>query len=108
MAYITVLITASCVEEAEKLVDELLNKHIVACANIVPLVHSRFWWKGKLERCDEALILAKSVEENFDEIVRSVRKLHSYNVPEIIAVPILRGFEEYLKWIDESVGLRGR
>lgn len=76
---------------------------ISSCINIVPGIHSRFWWKGKIECCDETLMIIKSQSEVFDELVESVRAVHSYQVPEIIAVPVQRGFIEYLSWIDQAI-----
>ena len=101
--HVVVLVTTSSVEKAEQIVQTLLEKRLAACVNIVPCVHSRFWWKGKIERCDETLMIIKSKSEVFDELVESVRALHPYEVPEIIAVPVQRGFTEYLAWIDHII-----
>lgn len=101
--YVVVLVTTSSVKEAEKIAQTLLEKRLAACTNIVPGVHSRFWWKEKIERCDETLMIIKSKSEVFDELVESVRAVHSYQVPEIVAVSIQRGFTGYLAWIDEVI-----
>ena len=98
--YVVVLVATSSVKEAEQIAQTLLEKRLVACINIVPCVHSRFWWRGKIEHCDEALMIIKSKSEVFDELVESVRAIHSYKVPEILAVPVHRGFAEYLAWMD--------
>lgn len=100
---VIVLVTTSSLKEAEQIAQKLLEKRLVACINIIPRVHSRFWWKGEIERCDEALMIIKSKSEVFDELVESVRSVHSYGVPEILAIPIHNGFNEYLTWIDESI-----
>ena len=101
--YLVVFITTSSVKEAEKIAQVLLEKRLAACINIVPGVHSRFWWKGKIERCDEALMIIKSKGEVFDELVESVRAIHTNQVPEILALPLQRGFSEYLAWIEQVI-----
>lgn len=101
--HVVVFVTTSSVKEAEQIAQALLEKRLAACINIVPCVHSRFWWKGKIERCDEALIIIKSKSEVFDELIESVRAIHSYEVPEILAVPVKLGFTEYLSWIEEVI-----
>ena len=101
--HVVVLVTTSNVKEADKIAQTLLEKRLAACINIVPCIHSRFWWKGKIEHCDETLMIIKSKSEVFDELVESVRAIHSYQVPEILAVPVQRGFTEYLAWIDEVI-----
>ncbi len=98
-----VLVTTPSVKEAEKIAQTLLEKRLAACINIVPRVHSRFWWKGKIEHSDETLMIIKSKGEVFDEIVESVRAVHTYQIPETIAVPVERGFTEYLVWTDEAI-----
>ena len=97
--YVVVLVTTSSVEEAEQIAQTILQKRLAACVNIVPCVHSRFWWRGKIERSDETLLVIKSKSEVFDKLVESVRAVHSYEVPEILAVPVQYGFTEYLSWI---------
>lgn len=101
--FVVVLVTTSSVKEAEQIAQTLLEKRLAACINIVRGVHSRFWWKGKIEQCDEVLMIIKSKSEVFDELVESVRAIHSYQVPEILAVPVQRGFTEYLTWIDHVI-----
>ena len=99
--YIVIFITAGSAEEAEKLGQGLVENRLTACANIVPSIRSIYVWEGKI--CDEkeVLLIAKSKEDLFKEIVEWVKKNHSYKVPEIIALPILSGSEDYLNWIDE-------
>lgn len=101
--HVVVFVTTSSVKEAEQIAQALLEKRLVACINIVLCVHSRFWWKGKIERCDEALLIIKSKNELFNKLVESIRSVHSYDVPEIIAVPIERGFAEYLAWMEKAL-----
>jgi len=105
--HVVVLVTTPDVKEAERIGQTLLGKRLAACVNIMPSIRSRFWWRGQIERCDETLIIIKSKSEVFDEIVESVRAIHSYEVPEILALPVKDGFSEYLAWIDDAVKRRG-
>jgi periplasmic divalent cation tolerance protein len=101
--YIIILITASNKKEARKIVQALLNKRLVACVNIVDGIDSFFWWQGKIDHAKETLLIVKSKKEKLPKIIRLVKSLHSYEVPEIIAMPIIGGNRPYLKWIDESL-----
>jgi periplasmic divalent cation tolerance protein len=99
---IVVLITASSEEEAHKIAKLLVNERKAACVNIVPGVDSLFRWKGKLDSARESLLLVKTRASLFPEIISLVKETHSYEVPEIIALPIIGGTEEYLKWLDSA------
>jgi len=103
---VVILITAPSTEEAQKIAHSLVGEHLVACANIVSQIQSIFYWQGKV--CDEkeVLIICKSRASLFGEISRRVKQLHSYTVPEIIALPIIRGSEDYIRWINEVTGTR--
>ena len=101
--YIVVFITASCLKEAGKIADALLSKRFVACVNIIKGVDSFFTWKRKKERAKEILLIAKTEFSRFSEVEKLVKKNHSYETPEIIAIPIMTGNKEYLKWIEDSV-----
>ncbi len=102
-SYIAVYITARDEEEAEKIARQLLKQRQAACVNIVPGVSSHFWWQNKLDEAQEYLLIVKTKDALLPDIVRSVRKIHSYSVPEIIALPIIGGNQEYLDWIDSEV-----
>ena len=102
-AYIVLLITTNSSEEAHKIAEMLLDQRKVACVNIVPKVSSLFWWQGNLESDQESLLIIKTKAAQLTEIVRSVKELHSYDVPEIIALPIIGGNQDYLDWIDKEV-----
>jgi periplasmic divalent cation tolerance protein len=97
---IIVLITAGSEEEAHKIAELLVNGKKAACINIVPRVDSVFRWEGKLDSARESLLLVKTKASLFSEIVEMVKRMHSYEVPEIIALPIIGGSEDYLKWVD--------
>jgi len=96
---IIVLITASSAEEAHKIAEVLVKGEKAACVNILPVVDSLFWWEDKLESAQESLLLVKTKAALFPEIVELVKRTHSYEVPEIIALSIIAGSEDYLKWL---------
>lgn len=99
--YIVVFITASSTKEAEKIADGLVDNKLAACVNIVPSVKSIYTWKGKKEKASEVLLIAKSKKEKFKRIIKQVKSLHSYEVPEIISIPISDGNKDYLDWIKD-------
>ena len=101
--YAIVYITASNIGEARDLVEAIVKERLAACANVVESVESTYWWRGKIERDDESLIILKTKESKLDELLKRVKELHSYENPEIVAVPILKGSDEYLRWIDEEL-----
>ncbi|MEM2609485.1 MAG: divalent-cation tolerance protein CutA [Candidatus Bathyarchaeia archaeon] len=102
--YIIVLVTAPSKDEAEKIAKTLLEERLIACANIIGPVHSLFWWQGKIDKAQEHLIIMKTRKDLFEKICERVKALHSYQIPEIIALPITEGLKDYLKWLDESLG----
>jgi len=99
---IIVFITASSEEEAHNIAESLVKGKKAACVNIVPAVDSLFWWEGKIESARESLLLVKTKASLFPEIVELVNRAHSYEVPEIIALPIIAGSDDYLKWLDTA------
>jgi periplasmic divalent cation tolerance protein len=99
---IIVLITAGSEEEARKIAKLLVKEKKAACVNIVPGMDSLFRWKGKMDSARESLLLVKTRASLFSEIISLVKEAHSYEVPEIIALPIVGGSEEYLKWLDSA------
>ena len=102
--YVVVLITAGSSDEARGIADSLINERKAACVNIVPQVSSLFRWEGKTEEEQESLLVVKTRVELLPEVIDLVRSLHSYEVPEIIALPILGGNPDYLRWIGEETG----
>jgi len=100
--YILVLITVPNREEAEAIAEALIQERWAACVNILPSIHSIFFWQGKIQREGELLLFAKSRRDLFPSLAARVKELHSYTVPEIIALPILEGSLEYLRWVQES------
>jgi periplasmic divalent cation tolerance protein len=100
---IVVLMTAANGEEAARLADLLIGAHLAACVQILPEMESVYRWQGKIERQSETLLLAKTLRSKFEELEREVRALHSYDTPEIIALPIVAGSAPYLAWLTESL-----
>ena len=100
---VVILITTATEEEAHSLAKLLLNQRKAACVNIVPRVDSLFWWQGKLDSAQESLLIIKTIASLLPEIIEMVKRAHSYEVPEIIALPIVGGNEDYLKWMDSEV-----
>jgi len=100
--HIVILITVSKKEEAKKIAAKLLKEKLAACVNIVDKVESFFWWQGKIDKAAESLMVIKSTKAKFRKIVKTVLSVHSYTVPEIIALPIIAGHKPYLDWIDDS------
>jgi periplasmic divalent cation tolerance protein len=98
--YIVVLIATDSEEEARRIGQLLVDHEKAACASIVPRVNSLFRWEGQLESAQESLMLVKTKASLFPEVAELVKTVHSYEVPEIVALPIIAGSEEYLKWLD--------
>lgn len=103
MDYLVVLVTAG-EKDGEKIAKILLNKKLAACVNIVPQINSFFWWEGKIDNCQEVLLIIKTTKDMMESLMEAVKREHSYSLPEIIALPILAGNNDYLMWIKESVG----
>jgi periplasmic divalent cation tolerance protein len=103
MSHAVVLVTASSAEEAERIGRALVDERLAACANVVPGVVSTYWWQGRVEAAEEALIILKTRQDLVGRLTDRVKALHSYTVPEVIALPIVEGNPDYLRWIDESV-----
>ena len=102
--HIVILVTAKDDAEANKIAEKLVAKKLIACVNIVPGIQSIFRWQGKVDRAQEVLLVLKSRRRHFPAIVKTVQALHSYDVPEIIALPIVEGNKDYLQWMTESTG----
>jgi len=98
--YIQVITTIDSEDKANEIAQHLLKKRVASCVQIFP-VNSSYWWKGKIEKAKEWVCLIKG--KNFDKIEKAIKEVHSYEIPEIIEVPILRGNADYFKWIDKEV-----
>ena len=100
--YMVIFITTSSIDEAKKLGRTLVEEKLVACSNILSPVHSIYQWKGKLCEDEEVMIVLKTKRDLFRQIELRVKELHSYDVPEIIAIPIIEGSEDYLSWVESG------
>lgn len=100
---ILVLSTCGSAEEADSIARALVERRLAACVNILPRLRSVYRWKGAVEQASEHLLLIKTTRALFEQLETELRALHSYEVPEIIALDITAGLEPYLAWIDESL-----
>lgn len=98
-----ILITCASKKEARVLIKTLLSQRLIACGNILSDLESIFWWKGEVQKAREYLALLKTTNSKFKKIEQIVKQVHSYEVPEIIAVPVMGGSKEYLDWIGSEV-----
>ncbi|HZS45872.1 MAG TPA: divalent-cation tolerance protein CutA [Blastocatellia bacterium] len=100
---IVVLVTINELEEARKLAEELVQNRLIACANIISGVDTIYRWKDEIQRDREVMIILKTTRELFAKVEEVVKELHSYELPEVIALPIAEGSEEYLQWLRSSL-----
>jgi len=100
---VMVLMTAGSREEAVRLAEMLVGSRLAACVQILPEMESVYWWEGKIERAPEHLLLAKTTMDNFERLEKEVRALHSYETPEIMALPVNATSEPYLQWLTATL-----
>jgi periplasmic divalent cation tolerance protein len=99
-----VLVTCATLEEARKIARAVVEQHFAACVNILThAVESFYIWEGKLENGSEYLLVIKTSEERLGELEKEILKLHSYDTPEFVVLPVLTGSEQYLAWLEEAV-----
>jgi periplasmic divalent cation tolerance protein len=104
----TELILCTCPDRdtSEKIAKRLIEGRLAACVNILPGLTSIYTWQDRLETAEEHLLLIKSSSDRYPAIEQAIRELHSYDLPEIIALPIARGLPDYLNWIDACVAIK--
>ena len=100
--YLMVFITTP-VDKGEEIANLIIENKLGACVNVVREVSSVYWWKGNIEKDKEALLVVKTSFSKFGDLKEKVKDIHPYTVPEIVALPIVGGNEDYLNWIDESL-----
>ncbi len=100
---IIILSTTGSEDEASKIAEHLVSNRLAACVNIIPSITSVYRWKGEMNSDREILMIIKTDASRFEEIKSAVRNMHSYETPELIAIPIQQGLQQYLDWITESV-----
>jgi periplasmic divalent cation tolerance protein len=102
--YAVVFMTVSSPEEGSRIAEALVAEKLAACVNRIDGISSVFWWQERVERATESLLIAKTQWNLIDQLIARVREMHSYTVPEVIALPIERGNPDYLKWIADVTG----
>lgn len=100
---IVVFTTAADIEEARRLAEMLVEKRLAACVQILPAIESVYRWQGRIERQPEVLLLAKTQRARFEDLEREVRAIHSYETPEVVAVPVSAGSHPYFQWLADSL-----
>ncbi len=104
LRHLVVLVTTKDQEEALKIARQIVSERLCACVNVVNAITSVFIWKGNVEQAAECLMIIKTHADVFNTLLDRIKDLHSYDVPEIIALPIMAGNPSYLNWIDEVTG----
>lgn len=97
-----VLVTVPSQTEAERIGRKLVAEKLAACVNIVPHLYSIYYWQEKVEEAGEFLLLIKTMPQQVEKLIEKVKKIHSYEVPEILALPVLSGNTEYIRWVQKS------
>jgi len=100
---IVVLMTAANREEAARIAEALVGARLAACVQVLPEIQSIYRWRGEVARETEVLLLAKTTRVRFDELDRAVREIHSYETPEIVALPVAAISKSYLKWLESEI-----
>ena len=100
---IAVFITTGSAEEAQKIASVLVEQRKAACVNIIPQVSSIFRWEGNIDSAEEHLLMVKTRTQMLDDVISLVKKNHSYDVPEVVALPVIGGNKDYLDWLDGEV-----
>ena len=97
-----VLMTAPDTAQAEQLGRAAVERRLAACASVVPQIHSIYWWEGKVTAEGEALCILKTHRDRVDELLETLRELHPYTVPELLAMPVETGSAAYLDWVRDE------
>lgn len=102
--YIEVITTTETKQDAQRIAAAVVGKRLGACVQVVGPINSTYWWEGEVQTAEEWQCHIKSLGERFEELARAITELHSYDTPEIIALPIAGGSEAYLQWLEDEVG----
>jgi periplasmic divalent cation tolerance protein len=102
-SYIQVMTTTETKQQAQSIAQYLVEAKLAACVQITGPITSIYRWKQKVENAQEWLCLIKTHEDLYDKVEAAIKSRHTYEIPEIIAVPIVKGSKEYLNWIDEEI-----
>jgi len=101
--FAVVLCTCSSEREAETIASALVELHLAACVQILPAMRSIYRWQGKMESATEHLLLIKTSQARYPQVESKIHELHSYDVPEVIALPITAGSHQYLRWLESGL-----
>ncbi|MCX6814575.1 MAG: divalent-cation tolerance protein CutA [Candidatus Aenigmarchaeota archaeon] len=101
MQYVIAYITTRDHTEAKKIGEAVVKERLAACANIIPVIESIYWWKGKLERNNESMLLLKTKKSLASKLIKRIKEIHSYEVPCVDIIPMTEGNKDYFKWIEE-------
>jgi len=98
------LVYSTCgnIGDAKRIARSLVEDRLVACVNIIPVVHSVYWWKGNIEEENEIAILAKTTKDRIKEVISKIKELHTYELPDIIAIPVVKGYKKFLQYIRDE------
>ncbi len=102
MSVVLLYITTKNHEEAARIADSLLEERLIACANLFSNMESRYWWKGKIESAQEAVLICKTDARNAELVTARILELHSYDTPCVLALPVHSGSADYLTWIEQE------
>jgi periplasmic divalent cation tolerance protein len=102
-----VFVTAATAAEAAKISEFVVKSRLAACATTFPVVHSMYWWEGKIVNDQESVVMLKTTAANFGGLQDAIRSMHSYETPEIIAVPVTHGLPQYMAWIAAETATNG-
>jgi periplasmic divalent cation tolerance protein len=102
--YIQVITTAASEEDAARIAQRLVERRLAACAQVVGPITSTYWWQGRMETSREWQCVLKSRGDLFSAVEAAIREVHAYSTPEILAVPVARGSDDYLAWLDAELG----
>ena len=100
---VLIYVTASDEEEAIAIGDLILKERLAACSNVISNMKTSYWWNGSLEKDNEAILILKTLETNIDGIISRIKEVHSYDNPCIIALPVIKASDDYLKWIKDEI-----
>ena len=101
--YIQIFTTTEKKDDADVISREILEKRLAACAQVLGPITSTYWWKEEIEKTEEWLCIMKSRSDLFKELEEAIKSIHPYEVPEIVAVPIVSGSQSYLEWLEQEI-----
>ena len=98
-----VFVTVPGLKDGNRMSKEILTSRLAACVTVIPGVQSMYWWKGKIARAKEAMLVMKTTRNQYRRLESKIMELHSYEVPEIVAIPLVAGLSQYIEWVSREV-----